>query len=139
MLMEFEFSEVLPNEFEYMDSSYSYIAVDPASAIAQGIGMASQGAGMIAQASAEKSKSVPEIAKEIQARCGRKPLSKKRLPDYQKCSSDVQLKYDSDVAKKNEVELQLKLSAIKQRNMLYIGIGLFLAVGTFLYFRNKKK
>lgn len=157
MSMNFEFSEVLPDSFEYVDGDFPHEMYSNANAdygaIAEGVGAVAGAVGGAVGKSAEK-KTAQEMSKtglqrEIDTRCGKdksKSWSKSKKNAYLACKQDVINKFDirqqeSKTEKEQQNQLAMKVASQrqKQKNMLYIGAGIILIVGAVIYFRNKSK
>jgi hypothetical protein len=155
MSMNFEFSEVLPDSFEYFDEGYpsdKYSNAD-AGAIAQGVGVLGEGIGGAVGKSADRKTaqemSKTSLQKEIDTRCGKdksRSLSKKKKETYNSCKQNVIKTFDAQNEKdskikseQNKIALRVSESKKNQKNILYIGAGILLFVGVVIYLRNKTK
>ena len=155
MSMNFEYSGVLPDVFEYVSGdlpSEIYSNADYG-AIAEGVGAVAGAVGGAVGKSAEKKTAEQlgktDLQKEIDTRCGKdksKSWSKKKKESYLSCKQQVITQFDNKQRELKESNTQQKQvyekvasAKQKQKNMLYIGAGILLVVGVILYFRNKTK
>lgn len=157
MSMNFEFSEVLPDSFEYVDGDFPVEMYSNANAdygaIAQGVGaVAGAVGGVIGKRSEKKTAqemSKTDVQREIDARCGKdksKSWIKSKKNAYLSCRQDVIKKYDikqQEINTRKEQQNQLSIKVAyqkqKQKNMLQIGAVILVAIGVVIYLRNKSK
>ena len=137
----FENSEIFENFDDEMFSNMVDVG-----AIVQGAGDITQGAGQIAQAKSQKEASKLEVIKLVEAQCGKRRGSKKKIEKYDICSKPIFEQYDMQQKAGIEIQQNQQRMAIAQaeenkkssKRNLYIGIGvLIVLVGVAVYFKQK--